>query len=236
MSPLPYTMNGSSSSFGQVAAFLGTGGPVIWLLLAISIAALSVVLLKLWQFFSLRPEHNEELPQALSAWREARYEEAWQMLKTERFSSEIVALAMRELAQGGTDQATLREELERVALAKLNALRAQLPALEVIGTLTPLLGLLGTVLGMIAAFRAMEVAGSQVDPSVLSGGIWQALLTTAMGLAIAIPVMAAYNWMDRKSQRVSEQINDAVTQVFTHYNRGNFQDRAGSSPSDPHAP
>ena len=81
-------------------------------------------------------------------------------------------------------------------------MRAQLPALEVIGTLTPLLGLLGTVLGMIAAFRAMEVAGSQVDPSVLSGGIWQALLTTAMGLAIAIPVMAAYNWMDRKSQRV----------------------------------
>ena len=125
---------------------------------------------------------------------------------------------MRELAQGNAHQATLREELERLALAKLNGLRAQLPALEVIGTLTPLLGLLGTVLGMIAAFRAMEVAGSQVDPSVLSGGIWQALLTTAMGLAIAIPVMAAYNWMDRKTQRVSDQINDAVTQVFTLYN------------------
>lgn len=229
-------MNGSDSSLARIASFLDAGGPVVWLLLAISVAALSVVLLKLWQFFRLRPEHNEELPHALSAWRQGEHEQAWQMLKAERFSSEIVVLAMRELAEGGADQATLREELERVALGKLNALRAQLPALEVIGTLTPLLGLLGTVLGMIAAFRAMEVAGSQVDPSVLSGGIWQALLTTAMGLAIAIPVMAAYNWMDRKSQRVSEQINDAVTQVFTLYNRGSSQDRAGSPPSDPHAP
>ena len=228
-------MNGSGSILARIAAFLDTGGPVVWLLLAISIGALSVVVLKLWHFFRLRPEHNEELPQALSAWRQGQHDQAWQMLKTERFSSDIVALAMRELARGDTDQATLREELERVALAKLKDLRSHLPALEVIGTLTPLLGLLGTVLGMITAFRGMEAAGSQVDPSVLSGGIWQALLTTAMGLSIAIPVMAAYNWMDRKAQRVSEQINDAVTQVFTRYNSKGAREKAGPSPSDPHA-
>ena len=229
-------MNEAEGSLGRLAAFLETGGPVVWILLAISIAALSILLMKLWQFFQLRPEHNEELPEALSTWRQGRHEEAWRLLRTDRFSSEIVALAMRELAQGHAHQATLREELERIALAKLNGLRAQLPALEVIGTLTPLLGLLGTVLGMIAAFRAMEVAGSQVDPSVLSGGIWQALLTTAMGLAIAIPVMAAYNWMDRKTQRVSEQINDAVTQVFTLYNSRDAQeDSAGPSTTGSHA-
>ena len=228
-------MNDSGSILARIAAFLDTGGPVVWLLLAISIGALSVVVLKLWHFFRLRPEHNEELPQALSAWRQGQHDQAWQMLKTERFSSDIVALAMRELARGDTDQATLREELERVALAKLKDLRSHLPALEVIGTLTPLLGLLGTVLGMITAFRGMEAAGSQVDPSVLSGGIWQALLTTAMGLSIAIPVMAAYNWMDRKAQRVSEQINDAVTQVFTRYNSKGAREKAGPSPSDPHA-
>ena len=228
-------MNGSESILARIASFLDTGGPVVWLLLAISIGALSVVVLKLWQFFRLRPEHNDELPQALSAWRQGQHEQAWPMLNTERFSSDIVALAMRELARGNADQATLREELERVALARLKDLRSHLPALEVIGTLTPLLGLLGTVLGMIAAFRGMEAAGSQVDPSVLSGGIWQALLTTAMGLAIAIPVMAAYNWMDRKAQRVSEQINDAVTQVFTLYNSRGAREKAGASTSDPHA-
>lgn len=222
-------------SLASIAAFLDAGGPVVWLLLAISVGALSVVLVKLWQFFRLRPEHNEELPKALSAWRKGEHEKAWSMLNGERFSSEVVALAMRELTRGDADQATLKEELERVALARLNVLRAQLPALEVIGTLTPLLGLLGTVLGMIAAFRAMELAGNQVDPAVLSGGIWQALLTTAMGLAIAIPVMAAYNWMDRKTQRVAEQINDAVTQVFTLYNGRSSRETAGPSTSKPNA-
>ena len=228
-------MNGSDSILARIGSFLDTGGPVVWLLLAISIGALSVVVLKLWHFFRLRPEHNEELPQALSAWRQGQHDQAWPMLKPERFNSDIVALAMRELAREDTDQATLREELERVALAKLKDLRSHLPALEVIGTLTPLLGLLGTVLGMITAFRGMEAAGSQVDPSVLSGGIWQALLTTAMGLSIAIPVMAAYNWMDRKAQRVAEQINDAVTQVFTLYNSKGAREKADPSPSDPHA-
>ena len=228
-------MNGADGVFARVAAFLEAGGPVVWLLLAISVGALAVVLLKLWQFFRLRPEHNDELPAALSAWRRGERGQAWRLLKPERFSSEIVALAMRELARGGADQATLREELERLSLTKLQRLRTQLPALEVIGTLTPLLGLLGTVLGMIAAFRAMEMAGSQVDPAVLSGGIWQALLTTAMGLAIAIPVMAAYNWMDRKAQRVAEQINDAVTQVFTLYNSRSAEEKADSSTPRKHA-
>jgi len=228
-------MNGADGAFARTAAFLETGGPVVWLLLAISVGALSVVLLKLWQFFRLRPERNDELPAALSAWRRGQHDQAWRLLKAERFSSEVVALAMRELTRGDADQATLREELERVALTRLRRLRAQLPALEVIGTLTPLLGLLGTVLGMIASFQAMEMAGSQVDPSVLSGGIWQALLTTAMGLAIAIPVMAAYNWMDRTAQRVAEQINDAVTRVFTLYNSRQASAKNGASRPEKHA-
>jgi biopolymer transport protein ExbB len=87
--------------------------------------------------------------------------------------------------------------------------------LEVIANLSPLLGLMGTVLGMISAFQNMEGAGNQVDPSVLSGGIWQALLTTAVGLAVAIPVVAAYNWLDRKVERISSRMNNKVTRVFT---------------------
>ncbi len=69
---------------------------------------------------------------------------------------------------------------------------------------------------MILAFQQMELAGSQIDPSVLSGGIWQALLTTAVGLGVAIPAVVAHNWLDRKTERVAVLINDGVTQVFTH--------------------
>lgn len=109
----------------------------------------------------------------------------------------------------------MKEELDRVASLRLNQLRAYLRPLEVIASLSPLLGLLGTVLGMIVAFQQMEAAGNQVDPSVLSGGIWQALLTTAVGLAVAIPAVMAHNWMERKVERVAALMSDTVTRIFT---------------------
>ena len=84
-----------------------------------------------------------------------------------------------------------------------------------IASLSPLLGLLGTVLGMIEAFQQMEAAGSQVDPSILSGGIWQALLTTAVGLAVAIPVVIMHGFFERKCDRIAFLLDDALTRVFT---------------------
>lgn len=70
-------------------------------------------------------------------------------------------------------------------------------------------------MGMIVAFQQMEAAGSQVDPTVLSGGIWQALLTTAVGMAVAIPVVAVHAWLERKTERVAALMSDSVTRVFT---------------------
>jgi biopolymer transport protein ExbB len=121
------------------------------------------------------------------------------------------ALQMR----GQVPEELLREETTRLAIGHLENLRSHLRGLEVIGTLAPLLGLLGTVLGMITAFQQMESAGSQVDPSILSGGIWEALLTTAVGLIVAIPVIMALNWLERVVDRFRHRMEDALTQVYT---------------------
>jgi biopolymer transport protein ExbB len=86
-------------------------------------------------------------------------------------------------------------------------------ALELIAAVAPLLGLLGTVFGMIEAFRALEQAGSQVDPSLLSGGIWAALLTTAAGLSIAIPTLMAFHWFDRTLERLRFLLEDRLSQL-----------------------
>ena len=109
----------------------------------------------------------------------------------------------------------MREEVERVATDELGNLRSHIGLLELIGSLSPLLGLLGTVLGMIQAFRAMETAGRNVDPSILSGGIWAALLTTAAGLIVAIPVVAIASWFDRSILKIAHTTEDAVTRIFT---------------------
>ena len=198
--------------------FLAVGGPVLWVLLAVSVAALAIVMVKVWQFVQRRPETCPDVDTALDRWRGAEWDEARRSLDPEHPVSAVVALSMDEL-MNGIDDDMVRQEVDRLATVHLNRLRSHLPALDGIGTLSPLLGLLGTVLGMIVAFQQMEVAGAQVDPSTLSSGIWQALLTTAVGLGIAIPAIAVHNWMERKVERVAMRMNDAVTQVFLEFDR-----------------
>lgn len=108
-----------------------------------------------------------------------------------------------------------REETTRVAKSALMQTRRGLRALELIATIAPLIGLLGTVLGMIEAFQALQAAGNRADPSALAGGIWQALLTTAAGMAVAIPASMALSWYDSICERVQADMEDLATRVFT---------------------
>ena len=124
-------------------------------------------------------------------------------------------MAVATSPESPADEALVREEMQRVGARELESLRSHLRVLEVIGTLSPLLGLFGTVLGMIEAFRRLEEAGSRVDPAILSGGIWEALLTTAIGLAVAIPAVAALNWLERKVERLRHDMEDCATRLFT---------------------
>jgi len=102
-----------------------------------------------------------------------------------------------------------------VAADHLDRLKNGMRTLEFIATVSPLMGLLGTVLGMIEAFQALQNAGSQVDPSILSGGIWVALLTTAVGLIVAIPAVFMLNVLERRMERLHHKMQSATTQVFT---------------------
>lgn len=92
-----------------------------------------------------------------------------------------------------------REEIKEAILDTGNqvipVLEKYLRALSTIGTVAPLLGFLGTVLGMVKVFMKIENMGGQVNASVLAGGIWEALLTTVAGLIVAIPTLVAYNYL-----------------------------------------
>jgi biopolymer transport protein ExbB len=85
---------------------------------------------------------------------------------------------------------------------------------SVIAQMAPLLGLFGTVLGMIDAFQALQEAGDQVDPTVLAGGIWVALMTTAVGLAVAMPTSLILTWLESRvaAERIAtdEAIDDEL--------------------------
>lgn len=201
---------------GVISSLLQQGGPVVAILLVMSVIALAIILLKLWQFTILRPGSTQFVDKALGLWRAGRNSAAIEVLAPLRHPvAKTMKVAIKGCTQTGVSETMVREEATRVAAVELEKLRGNLRGLELIGSLSPLLGLLGTVLGMITAFQQLQAAGSRVDPSVLSGGIWEALLTTAVGLAVAIPAVAALSGLERIIERTRHCMEDALTQVFT---------------------
>ena len=102
----------------------------------------------------------------------------------------------------------------RGALAEVRTLSRNLRPLFLVWLIAPLLGLLGTVLGMIAAFQTLQQAGAQADPAALAGGIWEALLTTAAGMAVAIPAGVALSWFESVTDALQADMEDAATRIF----------------------
>lgn len=195
---------------------LATGGPVMWIIAAMSVLALAIALAKLWEFARVGVWRRRVAREALMSWRDARGHEA--LARLEHASdplADVLATALRGRLDPSADEALVREEVARRGSAWLESLRGALRPLELIGTLAPLLGLLGTVLGMIEAFQALESAGSRVDPAILSGGIWVALLTTAAGLSVAIPAVAVHMFFERQLERLHHRMQDAATRVFS---------------------
>ena len=102
--------------------------------------------------------------------------------------------------------------MEEQALAGQRKLNRRLIVLDTVVTLAPLLGLLGTVLGMISAFRIISVSGTS-HPAGITGGVAEALIATATGLTIAIFALVGYNWCRDKVRKVMEEIELRATQL-----------------------
>jgi len=108
--------------------------------------------------------------------------------------------------------APVTEAMEEQALTDQGGLNRRLTVLDTIVTLAPLLGLLGTVLGMISAFQIISVSGTS-HPAGITGGVAEALITTGTGLAIAIFTLIGYNWCRDKVRHVTEEVELRATQL-----------------------
>ena len=193
-----------------------TSGPVVWLLIVFSVVSLTVTLLKIWQFWQLRDTSKSSIGEAFSNFKQNKVAQAIVLVNGQRhLRSTLIAQALQLLDSGVLSTEEAKNEILRKARFVLADLAKYLRVLEVIASLAPLLGLLGTVLGMVEAFKAMEAAGSQVNPAILSGGIWMALMTTAMGVAVAIPTSIIHSWFERKIEVQAILIQDDLDRVFT---------------------
>ena len=210
----------------RVLTMTGQGSPVLIALALLSVLALSIVLLKLYHFARVGLWSTGWIDDVLAAVGRGDGDEALARANASLNPvARVLEIAIAGRAAGRLSEEHLREEVQRAGSAELAALESRLRGLETVGVLAPLLGLLGTVLGMIRAFMRLEEGGSRVDPSLLSGGIWEALLTTAVGLAIAIPAMAALAWLESQIDRLRRTLSDSVTRVLTSPALGEPPDR-----------
>lgn len=201
---------------GQIMEWLRLGGPAMAVLLALSVAGVTIVILKWWEFWEWRINRRDFVPRALEAWHRGNAEQALTFLAAEPSPlAEVMAAAIAGRRRPEIAEAEVREQVQALAASRLDRARGLFRALEVIAHLGPLLGLLGTTLGMITAFRNLQAAGDRVNPAILSGGIWQALLCTAAGLVIAVIAIAALSWLERTVERLHVDMESALTGIFT---------------------
>ncbi|MEM6758319.1 MAG: MotA/TolQ/ExbB proton channel family protein [Pseudomonadota bacterium] len=199
------------------------GGPVILILLAASIYVIAVALYKLWQFRVVGVGRHKALQDAVEAWDAGdRAAAASHLARSKSYLVPVMDMAFQSTAE---DNDRLVTQAER-SFAKLER---GLRSIENISQLAPLLGLFGTVLGMIQAFQALQDAGSQVDPSILAGGIWVALLTTAAGLAVAMPSSLIHSWLEARMEEERGIADHAIQTVLRpRGKRGAAEEPAGA--------
>jgi len=197
-----------------VASFIDTGGPVVAILLAMSVLSVAVILFKMWQFYAAGVGRHSRLNAALDLWDRGSGTAAQDTLSTSpNHLAPLLSGAMTAVV-GRKDTTGLPNRIEASAQAQLTKLESGFRLLDSIAQLAPLLGLFGTVLGMIEAFRQLQGAGSSVDPSLLAGGIWVALMTTAVGLAVAMPTSLLLTWLESRVAAERIMADTSLQRIF----------------------
>jgi len=188
------------------------GGVMMYPILVSSVMALAVIVDRLFAVGRVRLARVTEFEPLYDAIRSRKDEEAARILSKRRTPSYYVLKAI--LNATGDERA--REKAAGIAGDHiLRHLNKRLEWLAILGSLVPLMGLLGTVIGMIKVFSDVEAAGDVSDITILAGGIWEALLTTAAGMSVAIPILLVYYVYQGKIDRVAFEMRHHAEGMLT---------------------
>lgn len=181
------------------------GGPVMYLIIILSIIALGIVIERIYNFNRARIDSQKFMDQIISSLKRNKIIEAIEMCS--QTPGPIAHIIKAGILKHDRSKPEIKEAVDEAAQLEIPRLEKRLPILATIAHIAPLLGLLGTVNGMIKAFQIIQQKAftmTPVNPGDLSGGIWESLLATLAGLSVAIPTYVAYNYL----------INQVDTLVF----------------------
>jgi len=196
--------------------FFLKGGPLMWPILIESVLALWVILERAIFVLAVLPRRRKALADLVSGIgnpdQSVPQDVAGEL-------GDFAAAIDRARQEGALNQSLLALQADRL----VGEAEKNISILNIVAQSAPLLGLLGTVTGMIRAFIRIQALGGQVNPSDLAGGIWEALITTAAGLTVAIPALIAYMGYSRVADRYARHVESAVSQIVHKLSRSGLE-------------
>ena len=188
------------------------GGPVMIPIICGSILGLAIIIYKLWQLSAVRMDAGKFTDNIIAKVRAGRFDDA------AKVCSDNIRYPLAVTLKAGIEKRDLpsheiEKALERVGNTQVNRLERHIGGLISIIGIEPLLGFLGTITGLIKAFLSWEKAGSGVTVSQLAAGIYEAMITTATGLAIAVPFYLICNFIISRIKYISYELSDSSMQL-----------------------
>ncbi len=184
----------------------------MWPILFCSLVSVTIILERYYYFYRLRGRVPNICPRVKVFLKEGREDEALKLCDQDAGPvARILAISMHIRNKPSEEREKL---ISRAGSKIVRQMEKYLRALAVIVNTATLLGLLGTVTGMIKAFMKIQELGGRVDASVLAGGIWEALITTAAGLFVAIPTMIFYHYFESKVDNIGASMKEAAAEFL----------------------
>lgn len=193
----------------SVPEIFAKGGPVAWILLVYSMIALAIVFERYIHFVRIG-----KLPQGFYGNMQnlQHYSEVQPLIRGVRGpEAAILSGLLQAHSQGVMD---LVRVASRIGSWELQRMQKGFRTLSILGDTAPLLGLFGTITGMIKAFMVIDEMGGKVDAQMLAGGIWEAMLTTGLGLAVALPVLFLLHWLEGRAQDHSHAMQNYASMLI----------------------
>ncbi|MGH9341583.1 MAG: MotA/TolQ/ExbB proton channel family protein [Acidobacteriota bacterium] len=211
---------------GNLWYYFSQGGPIMWPLLACSLVGLIFIIERAIAYYRIKGDTAQifsEIREALMNNDLSRSIEV-----SDAYDHPVAHTLKSGLLRFGKSHEEIQKAMESVALHEVSKLEKGLWVLATVANIAPLFGFLGTVTGMISSFQALAEVGLG-NPQAVAEGIAEALITTAAGLMIALPVQAAYNYYNNRVTNVALDMEISSSMLLETFNEIEYESGAGAA-------
>ncbi len=209
----------------QAFELIFSGGPLMWPIMACSVVAFGIAIERFIVLRRAAIASRDFMEAARQVLRQGRVQDAVAMCS--EADGPLSRIVKAGLMKSGRSREEVREAMEDAAKIEAPRLERYLPGLATCAAIAPLLGLLGTVQGMIKCFAAIQFKQGLVNPSDLAGGVGNALVTTAAGLVVAIPTIVIYNYFVARVESLTVQFEVSASEVLDFLSAEDLNDGRG---------